>query len=843
MNAPVHADLAATVEERTALMAVEDGTALAAAISAATDSIAPSWPLDRMIAVNPYWGHIGHSFAATAETLARLGGSPMALPMVDYREAWLSGDIRAEDLQLALRESGTQTSAEALVAALDSNWPAPAPVPLLCDTLDQQRDLHSQPAWCDTITHQISQFCAAWFDCAQADWHPDREDRLYASWRSALAEDHSVAALMRVPGFNQRAAQLEPTPEAQIHQALKQLGVARSEWPDFLQAVLLRISGWGAWCAYRRWQARLAGGEDQTLVDLLAIRLSWEVLLDDGDRGSGSLWAQWQGLWEQGMRRAAWQGLDLHLLWQRAREAAWQRRLRQRLLHAPTSPMPSVPAVQAVFCIDVRSEVFRRHLEACSPAIQTLGFAGFFGLPISYAPLGTEASRPQLPGLLAPALALSDSSGDPDQDRAISRSRVGRLRGLLNWQTFQSTPLSSFTLVESMGLAYLGKLVRRSMPDTRAADCDDQLGLNQAQRCALRPQLPGSLENRGELAAQVLKAMSLGRPFARLVLLAGHGSQSRNNPQRAGLDCGACCGQTGEVNARALAALLNEPAVRTSLQEQGIDLPESTRFVAGLHNTTTDEVQLFDTDLLPNSHRDDLATLQAHLEAAGKLTRRERAPGLGLAHLVEQPEKLRRKLRQRANDWAQTRPEWGLANNAAFVIAPRARSRGVDLQGRCFLHEYQPHRDSDGSILEAIMAGPMVVTHWINMQYYASTVDNRRYGSGNKTLHNVAGGRLGLFEGNGGDLRIGLAMQSLHDGGRWMHTPLRLSVVIDAPVARIESIIAKHPTLRQLVDNQWLYLLRFAGESLQIRREGRWESFEPRVDTSTGPVKTQEEMV
>ncbi len=62
------------------------------------------------------------------------------------------------------------------------------------------------------------------------------------------------------------------------------------------------------------------------------------------------------------------------------------------------------------------------------------------------------------------------------------------------------------------------------------------------------------------------------------------------------------------------------------------------------------------------------------------------------------------------------------------------------------------------------MTAPMVVTNWINLQYHASTVDNRRYGSGNKVLHNVVGGRLGVFEGNGGDLRIGLPLQSLHDG-------------------------------------------------------------------------------
>jgi uncharacterized protein len=35
------------------------------------------------------------------------------------------------------------------------------------------------------------------------------------------------------------------------------------------------------------------------------------------------------------------------------------------------------------------------------------------------------------------------------------------------------------------------------------------------------------------------------------------------------------------------------------------------------------------------------------------------------------------------------------------------------------------------------MTAPMIVTNWITMQDYASTVDNHRYGSGNKVLHNV----------------------------------------------------------------------------------------------------------
>ena len=177
---------------------------------------------------------------------------------------------------------------------------------------------------------------------------------------------------------------------------------------------------------------------------------------------------------------------------------------------------------------------------------------------------------------------------------------------------------------------------------------------------------------------------------------------------------------------------------------------------------------------------------------------------------------------------AQTRPEWGLADNAAFVVAPRRRTRHLDLQGRVFLHDYDWHADEDLATLTLILTAPMVVTNWINLQYYASTVDNRAFGSGNKLLHNVAGGNLGVFEGNGGDLRIGLAMQSVHDGRTLRHTPLRLSVFVEAPAAAIDAVLAAHDAPRQLVDNGWLHLFRIAADgAVEQRVQGAWRPFAP----------------
>ncbi len=321
-------------------------------------------------------------------------------------------------------------------------------------------------------------------------------------------------------------------------------------------------------------------------------------------------------------------------------------------------------------------------------------------------------------------------------------------------------------------------------------------------------------DEQADLAAGILDAMGL-RVFAPVVLLVGHGSQSANNPHAAGLDCGACGGQTGEINVRVLAQLLNDSRVRAALAQRGRAIPDDTRFVPALHNTTTDHIHGLSGEPLPEPQ-------QQWLTAAGELARRERSAALDPT-LAEAPSQvLDRALRARSGDWSQVRPEWGLADNAAFIIAPRDRTRGIDLQGRTFLHDYAWREDPGYGVLEMILTGPLVVTHWINMQYNASVTDNLKYGSGNKVLHNVVGGHLGVFEGNGGDLRVGLPLQSVHDGERWMHEPLRLSVYIEAPREPVLDIVERHETLRQLVDNEWLFLfcLDDSGAIERLRRKG-----------------------
>lgn len=810
-------------------------TANADAIDRACARIAPAWPLDRLIAVNPFWGMVDQPFPEVAAKLRSLSGARLLMPRVWYREAYREGRLHDRHLVAAIELADARTSLDDLRALLDRDEPSTPTRPRVVDVADRaaaadaagESSAHDRSlvmTWRTFVTHNVSQLCAAYFDEDQATVGPDRTGGLYATWRRHALVDRTPSLLMGASLAALGAEELPTTARATVDKVLDDLEVPSAQRETYLWGLLLDQNGWASSCAYRRWTARLSGSDDDTIVELLAIRLAWEWLLHRaGGEGFATAWQRARESWAHVDEAAATSRQDDWLL-QAAMEIAWREPVTRALVAGFAERRPSGARVQAVFCIDVRSEPFRRALEGTSPHVQTLGFAGFFGVPADYLPTGTSAARPQLPGLLAPQMRASDVG----VSEGAATERGHALGRVATWHAFRTDPLASFAFVETLGLTYAAKLLSSTFGWNRPRSVDEA-GLSAEANRARKPRLLGTTDGapldvaaRADLAEAMLRGMSLAHPTARLVLLVGHASSCRNNPQAAGLACGACGGQSGEINARLAAALLDEPAVRTELAKRGRALPDDVRFVAGLHDTTTDEVALFDLDELPASHEADLADLRRWLHEAGDRARAERAPRLGIAPMSSAD--LLRTLRAKSNDWAETRPEWGLTDNAALIVAPRERSRSIDLRGRVFLHEYRHEEDAGYAVLEKLMTAPVLVAHWINLQYYASTVDHARYGSGNKLLHNVVGGRLGVFEGNGGDLRIGLALQSVHDGVAWRHTPLRLTVFVEAPRTAIETIVSKHAVVRALVDNDWLTLVQLddAEQSAFTYRAGQW---------------------
>ena len=464
--------------------------------------------------------------------------------------------------------------------------------------------------------------------------------------------------------------------------------------------------------------------------------------------------------------------------------------LRDGLLDAlpvpATLPADRRPVADLVLCIDVRSEPLRRHLEAVAD-VRTVGFAGFFGLSARrQAADGRVTDR--CPALLRPAFVVAEAG--PERPGVPVLLTVA-LRAALD------APGGGFAAVDAAALKGLLGSLRILLP-----------GLRRAPRPAVRA-LGLGLDSPELVAAAVaaVRAAGLHGPAtAPVVVLVGHGSTSTNNPAESAFDCGACGGSRGGFSARLAARALNSAPGRAALAREGLEVPADTVYVAAEHDTALDRVVLLEPATVPPSHTGQVAQLWEALDAAAAQTAAERCRSLpGGRGKAGHAARATRHVRRRALDAAEVRHEWGLAGNAFFIAAPRSLTAGLDLGGRAFLHDYDSAQDPDGGLLETILTAPLVVAHWINAQYLFSTSDPEALGAGSKTAHNPVGA-LGVLSGPGGDLRTGLAEQSVRYLGKPVHEPVRLLAVVAATPGAIDVVLARHPALAGLVTGGWLSL-------------------------------------
>jgi len=774
--------------------------------------IAPLWSLENFVAVNPYLGMSEKKFSDAMDFLYKSSNTKATLPVEFYIAAIKNGVVSISDISYALKvnDFGYSSDVEEFLEEIQMVKQVDDHVMTLADVADRSQG----KKWSRFMVDRLSFWASAYFDTKQATWDTAKnQDSLFVAWKSEAEIDFSAEA-MGLRDFRKIVKKLPGDYISAAAKALETLNVPAEALELYINSLLMKINGWAGYTSRIDWDANLEGKESHATEELLTIALVWEMCIKESldSEPLAQAWMQSKISIERlASQPFVDQKLSQQLVLQEAFDHANQRLIIDKINSQGTTDKPKgKPSVQAIFCIDVRSELYRRNLEAANESMETMGFAGFFAFPIKYLQIAHDQGTNNCPVLLTTAYNIEESLSDIDAEQNAAANRTLRRQVEKAWYSFRSGAISCFSFVSPVGMAYLPKLFTDSFGLTRPVPHPKEAGLSSATIANKSVRLDhkdneGQLtgipqQDRLKMAISALKAMSLTDNFARIVLITGHGATTVNNPHATGLDCGACGGNSGEANAKVAVAVLNDPKVRVGLKMSGIDLPESTIFVAALHDTTTDEVTLFNVDNIPSTHDQDVVELRYSLKIAGESARKERGTRMNITK-----GNVSKKVLQRSKDWSQVRPEWGLAGCSSFIVAPRSRTSQLNFGGKAFMHSYNWEKDTEFAVLELIMTAPMVVTSWINLQYYASTVDNKTFGSGNKTLHNVVGG-LGVLEGFGGDLRVGLPMQSVHDGEKYQHEPQRLNVIIEAPIDAMSKILKKHESVRQLCDNQWIYL-------------------------------------
>lgn len=743
-------------------------------IEKASRVIGKTWPLYSFVTSNPLSGYENIHFKKAVQNAENLFGGKVFPAAAVFRQAWQEGEIDKKELLTLFSENGIKLSPEDSLLQLDAI-----------------RSVKTENANSE-LDRVMVKWLMVFMDEGLAEWEmPNKCDGFYKAWRILAKYDEAIGI--------KRQNDIPKTNSEAIEQVLSDY--SEKEHLKIIESHLAALPGWTGYIKYRT-ETHSAWQEEYsiTLEDYLGVRL-WiakslkvEILPKENEL--------------QTKKEIS----GLQYLWLKAWEKTWQNDLVRKLENqTEDDKLPKseadVPDAQMVFCIDTRSELIRRNVES-KGNYETFGYAGFFGIAMDYKNLEDGISRKSCPPIVPSAYQVSEI---PQKNKEHQFDRYQKRNDKLKFTDYflkrmKNMLPSAFGYVEGSGVFYGMSLLSRTLiPEylynpkrknrlSHEHSCEPKINSTHTQE-TLDSNI--ALEEKTAIVKSAFDLMGW-RNFSPLVLFVGHGSHSANNPFGSSLDCGACAASPGRHNARMLAKLANLPEVRNALEyHHNLNIPESTVFIGAEHNTTTDEIVLFDSEI-PDSHKNQLQQLKINLQKAQETATQER---------LHKNEKSIAEAHKKTNNWAETRPEWGLAKNAGFIVGPRSLTKNTNLNGHCFLHSYNWELDREGKALEGIMQGPMVVTQWINNHYYFSTVDNEKFGGGSKITHNITG-KFGVVQGNGGDLKAGLPLQSVNETDEKMyHRPLRLSVLIQAPKENIQEILQKNENLRSLLENEWIYLM------------------------------------
>lgn len=514
-------------------------------------------------------------------------------------------------------------------------------------------------------------------------------------------------------------------------------------------------------------------------------------------------------------------------LWQEAFEWSFYDQVLAGI-HAESNEkkVASQKTFQAMFCIDDRECSVRRYLEKYDPACETFGTPGFFGVEFFFQPEHGKFYTKLCPAPVTPKYLIKEigTKEKRAKDVHFTKHTHSLFRGWLITQTlgfwsaiklFVNIFRPTASPATASSFKHMDKYAQLTIENKNPEDKENDL------------QIGFTVDEMTLRVEGLLKSIGLVKDFAPIVYVVGHGSSSVNNPHYAAYDCGACSGRAGSVNSRVICAMANNPSVRAKLRERGLNIPEATQFVGGLHDTTRDEIVFFDeqslADVNASMHEKNVIVFTKALDDNAK----ERSRRFVSIHTKQKSSKIHKEIRTRSVSLFEPRPELNHATNALCIVGRREMSQHVFLDRRAFMNSYDYTLDREGKYLLNILKAVAPVCGGINLEYYFSRVDNQKLGAGTKLPHNVMG-LFGVANGIDGDLRPGLPSQMIE-----VHDPIRLLVIVEHFPEVVLETLQRSPETYEWFSNEWIHLVAQHPESKAFYRfsEGSFFPYEPIIKT------------
>ena len=484
----------------------------------------------------------------------------------------------------------------------------------------------------DSVRPQLLRLYASAIDNGYATWHlPDYQSLgLYAAWRAMVPYDANLF-LHQLPDWKDIIAELPEQPLDNISLQLLRLAIPKPQWAGYLRCLVQELPEWpgllngqaltvAALADYlairltldRLWlnqichdlwkveakvsaletyfqknlsefliRKRLYAGKLPEYLTELAealiiragserqCRSDWQQLADllhtwqlnqSQDTASDSGWRLFRLCQHLGLNAAQLQPLDSSdLTAMLASLEQFTAKERSKIWHYAQQHhyqqtlLHEQPKPQPlIFCIDNQQENLHLHLQACNQQIRIVNAADFF-------------------------TAASDNEHEQSWQQ---KAHWLWLRGLLQ-------PMAiAYPAINLLAPLSLLNLVAKSVAPTSFQNFSQKL---------MAMLLPTSDTEQAELLAKFLSKINLMTDFAQLVVFIDH---------------------TANDNAQAFATLANRPPVRQLLAARDIHIPDDCWFISASHSSNDDSIHWQDLTDLPESHRNQLKTLQADLLTA-----------------------------------------------------------------------------------------------------------------------------------------------------------------------------------------------------------------------------------